>query len=64
MDAYPLLNASYAISVRRYRLLPFRFLQCISHDKPPCDVLMIRVFNPLIRDLHPLEKYQTVSFVF
>ncbi|TRW95582.1 hypothetical protein FNW10_09795 [Flavobacterium gawalongense] len=54
--AYPRITASYAVSVRQYRTLSVRFLQCIPHGKPPCDVLMIRGFNPLIRDLHPLEK--------
>ena len=57
MLAYPRIKASYAVSVRQYRILSSRFLYCIPHGKPACDVLMIRGFNPLIRDLHPLEKY-------
>ena len=29
----------YAVPVRRYRILQSRFLQCIPHGKPPCDLL-------------------------
>jgi hypothetical protein len=39
--AYPHLIASYAISVRQYQILPFDFLQCIPHGKPPCHLLTV-----------------------
>ncbi|PKP21196.1 MAG: hypothetical protein CVU05_07300 [Bacteroidetes bacterium HGW-Bacteroidetes-21] len=39
--AYPDKYASYAVSVRQYRTLQSRCLQCLSHDKPPCDLLML-----------------------
>lgn len=38
----PNSHASYAVPVRQYRSLPFRFLLCIPHGKPPCDVLTVR----------------------
>ena len=31
----------YAVSVRQYRPLQSRLLQCIPHGKPPCDLLML-----------------------
>ena len=56
MLAYPLLIASYAVSVRQYQILQSRFLQCILLSKPPYDLLMLRVVNPRIRELPPLEN--------
>ena len=29
----------YAVSVRQYRPLQSRLLQCLNHSKPPCDLL-------------------------
>ena len=49
----------YSVSVRQYRILQSRFLQCKPHGKPPCDLLMLRARSPRIRDLHPLEKSHT-----
>jgi hypothetical protein len=43
MVAYPNIPASYAVSVRQYRILQSRFLQCIPRGKPPCDLLMLRI---------------------
>ncbi len=56
VDTHPFLYASYAVSVRQYRILQSRFLHCLSHPKPACDLLMFRVVNPHVRDLHPLEN--------
>ena len=39
--AHPLSQASYPIPVRRYRLLPFGFLQCMGRPKPPCHLLTL-----------------------
>ena len=39
--AYPNKYASYPVSVRQYRTLQSRFLQCKPYDYPPCDLLML-----------------------
>jgi hypothetical protein len=44
----------YTVSVRQYRSLQSRFLQCLLHSKPPCDLLTGFTNSP-VRDLHPLE---------
>jgi len=44
----------YTVSVRQYRSLQSRFLQCLFHNKPPCD-LLIGFANSPMRDLHSLE---------
>lgn len=56
VDTNPFLHASYAVSVRQYRTLQARFLQCNDRSLPPCDLLTFRVVNPHARDLHPLEN--------
>ena len=56
--------ASYTVSVRQYRILQSRFLQCMPHDKPPCDLLILRATNPRIRDFHPLEKLHLPKALF
>ena len=55
--------ASYVVPVRQYRILPFGFLQCLLHNKPSCHLLTIRIVNPLVRDLHPLENLAHLNFV-
>lgn len=42
VDTHPLLVASYTLSVRQYRTLQFRFLHCIGHPKPTCDLLRLK----------------------
>ena len=53
----PYIYASYAVSVRQYRSLPFRFLQCIPHGKPPCDVLTVRDVTPACKGFAPSGNY-------
>ena len=50
-----LMQPQYSVSIRQFRLLQSRLLQCISHEKPPCDLLMLRALIPCIRDFHPLD---------
>ena len=50
-------DASYTISVRQYRILPCRFLQCIPHGKPPCDVLTVRDVTPACKGFAPSGNY-------
>jgi len=54
--AYPRFIASYAVSVRQYRILPFGFLQCMSHPKPPCHLLMLPGVTPAHKGLTPSGK--------
>jgi hypothetical protein len=42
VDTHPLLVASYTLSVRQYRTLQYRFLHCIGHPKPTCDLLRFK----------------------
>jgi hypothetical protein len=56
MLAYPCIIASYVVSVRQYRILQARFLQCILHSKPPCDLLMLRDATPAHKGLPPSGK--------
>ena len=55
-------------SVRQYRILQSRFLQCMGRPKPPCDLLILRETTPAYKGLqfvgslqptscHPLEKF-------
>ena len=54
--AYPHFIASYTVSVRQYRILQSRFLQCILHSKPPCDLLRFRVVTPAHKGFTPSGK--------
>jgi hypothetical protein len=58
VDTYPDNYASYLVSVRQYRILPFRFLQCIPHGKPPCDLLILQDVTPAYKGFTPsgIEK--------
>ncbi|KAA5538731.1 hypothetical protein F0145_25655 [Adhaeribacter rhizoryzae] len=53
--AYPQFSASYAVSVRPFRVLQSCFLHCLGHPKPACS-LLIGFTNLPIRDLHPLDN--------
>ena len=59
--AYPIYHASYSVSVRQYRLLPFGFLQCIPHGKPPCHLLMLQDVTPAHKGLTPSGKIELHS---
>ena len=54
--AYPNKYASYTVSVRQYRILQSRFLQCILPSKPPCDLLMLRNLTLAHKGLAPSGK--------
>ena len=57
-------DASYTISVRQYRILPCRFLQCIPHGKPPCVVLILPISFRAYKGLAPSgKKTPAQSFV-
>lgn len=57
--AYPDCYASYAVSVRQYRPLQSRFLQCLPRSRPPCGLLTVRGVTPARKglpvrtDVHP-----------
>jgi len=40
--AHPIYNASYAVSVRQYRSLPFGFLHSQGHPWRACHLLTVR----------------------
>ena len=52
----PYIYASYAVSVRQYRILQSRFLQCIPRGKPPCDLLMLRAQLVPLSNGNPAHK--------
>jgi len=54
---YPDNYASYAVPVRQYRILQSRFLQCMGHPKPPCDLLILQGATPVYKGLAPSGKY-------
>ena len=58
--AYPNNYASYHVSVRQYRILPFDFLHCCRRQQPACHLLILPGVTPAYRDLHPLGKYTLV----
>jgi hypothetical protein len=62
--AYPQTIASYTISVRQYRILQSRFLQCPGHPGLPCGLLILPGVTQCIRDLHPLEEYTRLLMPF
>jgi len=51
---HPFIMASYPVSVRQYRSLQSRLLQCMNYSIPPCGLLMLRIITPRIRDFHSL----------
>ncbi len=51
-----LIQPQYAVSVRQYRSLQSRFLHCLDHSKPACNLLTGFTNSP-VRDLHPLEYW-------
>ena len=44
--AYPDNYASYPVSVRQYRILPFGFLHCCRHQQPACHLLILPGVTP------------------
>src|SRR5690554_3564075 len=61
--AYPTYQASYAIPVRQYRVLPVGFLQCIPHGKPPCHLLTVRGVTPVRKGLTPSGNISCSTYV-
>ena len=61
MLAHPNSYASYTVPVRQYRILQSRFLQCILHSKPPCDLLMLPVVTPAHKGFAPSGKITPTS---
>ena len=68
---YPNKHASYAVPVRQYRILPFGFLQCKGHPKPPCHLLTLPGVTRMCKGLPPsgkiipslaLEKFVFLNF--
>ena len=60
MLAYPDNSASYAVSVRQYRTLQSRFLQCSGRPEPPCDLLMLSALIVTHKGLSPSGKERTL----
>ena len=60
---HPLIPASYPVSVRQYRPLQSRFLQCILRSKPPCGLLMFRDVTPAHKGLAPSGKITPISLL-
>ena len=47
------LTASYSVRVPQYRALQSRFLHCMPHGKPACDLLMVQGLTPAHKGLSP-----------
>jgi hypothetical protein len=62
--AYPCSIASYQVSVRQYRILPFGFLQCLGHPKPPCHLLIFLSVTPVYKGLTPSGKIHSLKNLF
>ena len=58
LDSWYYFVKLHSFTVRQYQTLPIGFLHCIPHEKTACHVLSIRETIPLLRDLHPLEKFK------
>ena len=56
------IQPQYPVPVRWNRDLQSRFLQCMSHNKPPCDLLMLRDTTPAHKGLSP-SGIILVSFI-
>jgi len=61
--------ASYAVSVRQYRILQSGFLQCIPHEKPlhffirkKCGLLTVRGVTPIRKGLSPIGRQRLVAY--
>ena len=61
--AYPNNYASYHVSVRQYRILPFGFLHCIPHGKPPCHLLILLGVTQAYKGFTPSGKITLVVFM-
>ena len=54
----------HSFTIRQYRILPCRFLQCIPHGKPPCVVLILPISFRAYKGLAPSgKKTPAQSFV-
>ena len=62
--AYPGDHASYPVPVRQFRLLPFGLLQCLSHPKPPCHLLILLSVTPMYKGLTPSGKIHSLKISF
>jgi len=62
--AYPTYQASYAIPVRQYRVLPVGFLHCIPHGKPACHLLMLPDVTPAHKGLTPSGNISCYTLPF
>ena len=56
MLAYPRSLASYAVSVRQYRILPFGFLHCCRCQQPACHLLILLSVTSVYKGLTPSGK--------
>jgi len=54
--AYPRFIASYTVSVRQYRILPFGFLHCMGYPNPACHLLTLQGVTPAYKGLSPSGK--------
>jgi hypothetical protein len=71
VQPHPAFLASYTVSVRQFHPSQSRLLQCLPHDKPPCDLLhfgmliprwetfTLRAFLSLIKELYSPFKAHT-----
>ena len=51
------------LPVRQYRLLPFGFLQCLGHPKPPCHLLILLSVTSVYKGLYEYEYLFIKVFV-
>ena len=64
LDSWYYFVKLHSFTVRQYRILPFGFLQCIPHGKPPCVVLILPISFRAYKGLAPSgKKTPAQSFV-
>ena len=64
LDSWYYFVKLHSFTIRQYRILPCRFLQCIPHGKPPCVVLILPISFRAYKGLAPSgKKTPAQSFV-
>ena len=56
LDSWYYFVKLHSFTIRQYRILPCRFLQCIPHGKPPCVVLILPISFRAYKGLAPSGK--------
>jgi hypothetical protein len=64
VPTYPNNRASYSVSVRQYRILPFGFLHCCRRRQPACHLLILQGVTPAYKGFTPSGKIHLLFLVY